>query len=167
MVIKSPRTVGSKDWDSSQARTLNIARFQLRTDYNSTDILVFNTHLDAKSEKARREQAKIIKSTIQQWQDRYPAAVVVLLGDFNAVPSQVAYNTLTSSNFLYDTWTVCQSDGSTCIFNSFASTFHGWFGSIVNTYGGQLLQTILFTFHGSGVFHLISIFYDNCGNFVR
>ncbi|CAF3320388.1 unnamed protein product [Rotaria sp. Silwood2] len=35
--------------------------------------------------------------------------------------------------------------------NSFSVTFHGWFEAIINTYGFQLLQTTLFTFHGSGV----------------
>jgi endonuclease/exonuclease/phosphatase family metal-dependent hydrolase len=147
----SPRTVGSKDWDSSGARTLNIARFQLKNDGNSIDILVFNTHLDVKSEQARQEQAKIIRSTIKQWQNKYPTAVVLLFGDFNSVPIQPAYNILTFSDFLHDPWAICKSDASTCVSNEFSSTFHAWLGSIVNTYGAQFLQTVLFTFHGSGV----------------
>jgi len=147
----SPRTVRSKDWDSSMPRTLNIARLQLKNDDNLTDILVFNTHLDVKSEQARREQAKIVRSTIKQWQNKYPTAVVLLFGDFNSVPTQAAYNILTFSDFLHDSWAVCKFDTSMCISNEFSSTFHGWFGPIVNTYGAQFLQTILFTFHGSGV----------------
>ncbi|CAF3264166.1 unnamed protein product [Rotaria socialis] len=149
---KSPRVVESKDWDSSGARTLNIARFQLINNDNDTaDIIVFNTHLDVKSEQARQEQAKIIRLTIEQWQNKYPTAAVLLLGDFNSVPKQAAYNILTSSDFLYDTWTICKSNTMMCISNSFSTTFHGWFGSIVNTYGFQLLQTILFTLSSSGI----------------
>ncbi|CAF0869827.1 unnamed protein product [Rotaria sordida] len=147
---KTPRIVGSKDWNSAGERTLNIARFQLKNE-KSISILVFNTHLDVKSEQARQEQAKIVRSTIKKWQKKYPTAVVLLFGDFNAVPKQAAYNILTSSDFLHDTWVVCKSQTSMCISNSFSSTFHGWLGSIINTYGFQFLQTILFTFHGSGI----------------
>jgi endonuclease/exonuclease/phosphatase family metal-dependent hydrolase len=130
---------------------LNIARFKLKNDHNSINILVFNTHLDVRGEQARQEQAKIIRSTIKQWQTKYPNAVVLLFGDFNSVPKQTAYNILTDSHFLHDTWTVCKTHPSICVSNSFSSTFHGWFGTIVNTYGFQFLQTILFTFHGLGV----------------
>ena len=148
---KTPRIVGSKDWDSNRARTLNIARFELISSDNSTNILVFNTHLDVKSELARREQAKVIRSTINQWQKKYPTDIVLLFGDFNTVPQQMTYHILTSDNFLYDTWAMCKSHSSQCIFNSFSSTFHGWLGSIVNTYGFQFLQTILYTFRGIGI----------------
>lgn len=147
---KTPRILGSKDWDSHGARTLNIARFKLNNDNNSSNILVFNTHLDVRSEQARQEQAKVIRSTIKQWQDKYPKDLVLLFGDFNSVPKQTTYNILTSSYFLHDTWTVCKAHASECISNSFSSTFHGWFGSIVNTYGFQLMQAIMYTFHGSG-----------------
>ncbi|UJR16817.1 hypothetical protein I4U23_003716 [Adineta vaga] len=105
---KSPRVVGSKDWNSHGVRTLNIARFKLNNDTDSTNILVFNTHLDVRSEQARQEQAKIIRSTIKEWQEKYPKAMVLLFGDFNSVPKQTTYNILTSSHFLYDTWTVCK-----------------------------------------------------------
>ncbi|CAF5012708.1 unnamed protein product, partial [Rotaria sp. Silwood1] len=104
-----------------------------------------------KSKQARQEETKIIRFTIEQWQKKYPTAVVLLFGDFNSVPKQAAYNILTSSDFLHDTWTICISQTSICISNSFSSTFHGWLGSIINTYGFQLLQSILFTFLGSGV----------------
>lgn len=147
---KTPRIVGSKDWDSHGARTLNIGRFKLNNNNNSSNILVFNTHLDVRGEQARQEQAKLIRSTIKQWQDKYPKDFVLLCGDFNSVPQQKTYNILTSSNFLYDTWVICKTHASESISNSFSSTFHGWFGSIVNTYSFQFIQAIMFTFHGSG-----------------
>ncbi|CAF1435406.1 unnamed protein product [Adineta ricciae] len=147
---KTPRTVGSKDWNSHAVRTLNVARFHLISD-ESINLLVFNTHLDAKSEQARQEQAKIIRSTINEWQRKYPTDVVLLLGDFNSIPQQTTYNILTSSEFLYDTWTVCKTHSFTCTSNTFSSTFHGWLGSIINTYGLQLLQTLGYTYHSLGV----------------
>ncbi|UJR17590.1 hypothetical protein I4U23_004486 [Adineta vaga] len=151
---KTPRIVGSKDWNSNAIRTLNIARFQYMSDdneKNSTTLLVFNTHLDSKSEQARQEQAKIIRSTINEWQNKYPTDVVLLLGDFNSIPQQTTYKTLTSSKFLYDTWTRCKISSLTCISNTFSSTFHDWLGSILNTYAVQFLQTIAYTYHGLGV----------------
>ena len=148
---KTPRIVGSKDWESNKARTLNIARFELISSNNSMNVLVFNTHLDVKSELARREQAKIIRSTINQWQKKYPTDIVLLFGDFNTIPQQMTYRILTSENFLYDTWTMCKSHLSECISNSFSSTFHGWLGSIANTYGFQIIQGILYTFRGIGI----------------
>ncbi|CAF1333063.1 unnamed protein product [Adineta steineri] len=147
---KTPRTVGSKDWNSHAIRTLNIARFQLLSN-ESINLLVFNTHLDAKSEQARQEQAKIVRSTINEWQRKYPTDVVLLLGDFNSIPQQTTYNILTFSDFLYDTWAICKTHSSTCVSNTFSSTFHGWLGSIINTYGLQLLQTIGFSYHGLGI----------------
>jgi hypothetical protein len=165
---KSPRIVGSKDWDSDGARTLNIARFELKTD-DSINILVFNTHLDFKGQQARREQANIIRSTINEWQTKYPTAVVLLFGDFNTMPKHPAYNILTSSNFLHDTWTVCKSHGSICVSNSFSSTYHAWLGSILNTYGAQFLQTIAFTFHelGARLPHQIPTHYSSYINILK
>ncbi|CAF3994220.1 unnamed protein product [Rotaria sp. Silwood1] len=96
----------SSHWNSSGAQTLNITRFHLKNDDQSINILVFNTHLHVKSEQARQEQTKIIRLTIEQWQKKYPTAVVLLFGDFNSVPKQAAYNILTSSDFLHDTWTI-------------------------------------------------------------
>jgi len=141
--------LSNKDWGKShRPRALNIGRFKLNNNNNtenSTNILVFNTHLDVRSERARQEEAKVIRSTIKQWQDKYPQDLVFLCGDFNTIPQQTTYNILTSRQFLYDTWT------SADISNSFASTFHGWWGSIVNTYGFQLVQMILFTFRGLSI----------------
>ena len=148
---KTPRTVGSKDWNSRSVRTLNIARFKLMNTNVPTEVLVFNTHLDVQSEQARQEQSKLIRSTISQWQQKHPSAVVLLLGDFNSMPNQTTYQILTFSDFLRDTWVECKSHPTDCLSNLFSSTFHGWFGALVHTYGMQLLQTILFTFHGTGV----------------
>ena len=148
---KTPRVEESKDWDSAGARTLNIARFQWARNDSRVNILVFNTHLDVKGERARREQAKIVRSTIEHWQMKYPTDAVLLLGDFNTVPQQAAYQILTSDAFLHDTWTECKAQSSTCRSNVFSSTFHGWLGSFIYTYAAPLVQAVLLTFHGSGV----------------
>lgn len=148
---KTPRTPHSKDWDSLSPRALNIARLKLRSDPQSTHLLVFNTHLDVKSEMARQEQAKLVRSTIKQWQTKYPSDLVLLLGDFNSTPNQTAYEVLTATDFLRDSWHDCKLSNLTCVSNTFSSTFHGWFGSMIHTYGAQALQAFLFTFHGSGV----------------
>ena len=148
---KSPRVEESKDWESSGARTLNIARFQWIRNDSRTKILVFNTHLDVKGERARREQAKIVRSTMEQWQRKYPTDAVLLLGDFNTLPQQTVYHILTANEFLHDAWAECKVQLSTCQSNVFSSTFHGWLGSLINTYAAQLVQAVLYTFHASGV----------------
>ena len=148
---KTPRTVGSKNWDSASPRALNIARLKFLQEQQSTHLIVFNTHLDVKSERARQEQAKMVRSTIQQWQMKYPSDAVILLGDFNSAPNQSAYEILTSIDFLRDSWFECKVQSSSCVSNTFSSTFHGWFGSMINSYAAQALQAFLFTFHGSGV----------------
>ncbi|CAF4647464.1 unnamed protein product, partial [Rotaria sp. Silwood2] len=99
---KTPCVVDSKDWDSLRARTLNIARLELINDDQHANIFVFNTHLDVTSEEARREQANIVRTTIEQWHNKYLKAVVLLFGDFNSIPKQTSYKTLTSE-FLHDT----------------------------------------------------------------
>ncbi|CAF1256352.1 unnamed protein product [Rotaria sp. Silwood1] len=100
---KTPGVIDSKDWDSLRVRTLNIARLELINDDQHANILVFNTHLDVTSEEARREQANIVRTTIEQWHNKYPKAVVLLFEDFfNSIPKQTSYNTL-ASGFLHDT----------------------------------------------------------------
>ncbi|CAF3256311.1 unnamed protein product [Rotaria sp. Silwood2] len=99
---KTPHVVDSKYWDSLRARTLNIARLKLINDDQHANILVFNTHLDVTSEEARREQANIVRTTIEQWHNKYPKTVALLFGDFNSIPKQISYKTLTSG-FLHDT----------------------------------------------------------------
>lgn len=142
---KTPRAENTKDWESFGARTLNIARFALKD--TGVEVIIFNTHIDVKSETARRKQAEIINSNIKLWKSRYPDSIIVLTGDFNSCPGQQAYTLLTRN--LTDTWMQCKSSRN-CISNDVSSSFHGWLGSKVNTYVFRFIQYVVFTVHGMG-----------------
>jgi len=162
---KTPRVIESKDWNSFGIRTLNIARFRLKQKQQQQqeqqqqqpiEVLVFNTHLDVGSEEARRRQSEIVARTVSEWQAKYPNAVTFLMGDFNTAPGQAAYVTLTRNTTLSDAWIVCKtrSDDSfvdkTCDSNSVAPSFHGWKGTLLNSYGARVLQGIALTLHAMG-----------------
>jgi endonuclease/exonuclease/phosphatase family metal-dependent hydrolase len=154
---ETPRVPLSKSWHSAGIRVLNIARFRMRAT-PSVQFIAFNTHLDVRSEHARREQAALVARTIATWQQRYPQAAVVLTGDFNAAVGQTPYRVL--SKELRDAWTDCHSynsdDSSSsspppCVTHDYAHTFHGWLGSWPNSYLGRAAQYVMFTAHGAGL----------------
>eukprot|EP01102_Stenamoeba_stenopodia_P015871 TRINITY_DN5482_c0_g1_i1.p1 TRINITY_DN5482_c0_g1~~TRINITY_DN5482_c0_g1_i1.p1 ORF type:complete len:413 (-),score=75.61 TRINITY_DN5482_c0_g1_i1:159-1397(-) len=160
---KTLRVIESKDWNSFGIRTLNIARFRMKKtpQQQPIEVLLFNTHLDVGSEEARRRQSEIVARTIADWQAKYPNAITFLLGDFNTAPGQAAYMTLTRNTTLSDAWIVCKANThlhhhdtdslmATCDSNSIASSYHGWKGTRLNSYGVRLLQGIALTLHGMG-----------------
>ena len=147
----TPRVPYSKNWDSQGVRTLNIARFEIRG--KDQELIAFNSHLDVRSEEARREQAKIVAKTIREWREKYPNALVTLTADFNSAPGQTTHRILTSEDALVDSWDRCTNiaaDG-TCVTNNVASTFHGWIGSWTNTYLARFLSYVAFTVHAMGM----------------
>jgi endonuclease/exonuclease/phosphatase family metal-dependent hydrolase len=143
---------------TSGLRSLNIARFRLLGDEGSNkkqkqDVIAFNTHLAVDSESARRKQARIVLATVRTWRSRYPAALLILTGDFNAANGQMPHRILTEhDDALYDAWTVAaaaSNDGGTKT-NGYAHTSHNWLGTTLNTRLGRIVSTVGFALHGSG-----------------
>jgi len=148
---KNPRTPGSKDWGSIGSRTVTIAVFRLRnTTADDANVIHMNTHLDVWGADARLQQAKLLVAHAAKWASRYPMAHIFLTGDFNSANGHSPHAALLDGGF-GDTWDSCHKDRRGCISHAFASTFHGWLGSAVNTYLGRLVQFVIFTVHGAGV----------------
>ena len=73
--------VMSKSWGSSHYRVANYVI--LREKATNKEFVVFNTHLDNKSQQARIEGIRLVVDKIQE----FGALPAILLGDLNATPS--------------------------------------------------------------------------------
>lgn len=74
-----PLIGGSMSWGTNRARHCNWVR--LRDRKTGRDLRILDTHLDHKSDSARREQMKIIVRECAQYDNAFPQ---ILCGDFNA-----------------------------------------------------------------------------------
>ena len=74
-----PPIGGSMSWGTNRARHCNWVR--LRDRKTGRDLRILDTHLDHKSDSARREQMKIIVRECAQYDNAFPQ---ILCGDFNA-----------------------------------------------------------------------------------
>jgi endonuclease/exonuclease/phosphatase family metal-dependent hydrolase len=97
----TPDVIGSKTWGNQSIRMVTWVRFaDQRT---GAEFVVFNTHLDNKSDNARVRGAKLLRDRINAVAPNLP---VILTGDFN-IPAQTSapYDILTNGAGLTDTWT--------------------------------------------------------------
>lgn len=81
---ESPEQPGSVSWESACPRICTWAHFKFSEDDNK-EFIVYNTHLDHISQKAREEGIKLIVNKIKEMksQKNLPA---ILMGDFNSTP---------------------------------------------------------------------------------
>jgi endonuclease/exonuclease/phosphatase family metal-dependent hydrolase len=86
----TPEAVGSKGWDAAIERVATWARFRDRA--TGCSHVHLNTHFDHMGEQARQESARLIRRQLASLAGDLP---IVMTGDLNAVPSSVAYRTLT------------------------------------------------------------------------
>ncbi len=86
----TPEVAGSKGWDAAIERVATWARFRDRA--TGCTHVQLNTHFDHIGEQARQESARLIRGRLATIAGGGP---VVMTGDLNAVPSSVAYRTLT------------------------------------------------------------------------
>ena len=81
---ETPEKPGSKSWNTDCPRTCVWTRLKDR--YGGKEFLVYNTHLDHKSELARRKGMELVVSRlVEATADGTPA---FLTGDFNCAPSE-------------------------------------------------------------------------------
>lgn len=76
---ETPTIAGSMSWGTTRARHCNWVR--IRDKKTGKEFRLVNTHLDHKSDPARREQIRMIVEECEQYSDGMPQ---VLCGDFNA-----------------------------------------------------------------------------------
>jgi endonuclease/exonuclease/phosphatase family metal-dependent hydrolase len=104
----TPETPGSISWTIGHARMVTWALF---TDLaTGRQFYAVNTHLDNRSEDARRRGAQLIKDRLAAF---HPPLPIVLTGDFNtpAWPGHPVYDLLTGPAGLRDTWTAAPRRG--------------------------------------------------------
>jgi endonuclease/exonuclease/phosphatase family metal-dependent hydrolase len=88
---ETPEVPGSKSWDAAITRIVTWAKFSDRA--SGKKFFVFNTHFDHMGKEARKQSAKIILEKINAIAGGSP---VILMGDFNSIPSDDPYKILTS-----------------------------------------------------------------------
>lgn len=96
---KTP-AVPSKDWEAGHYRICSWV--QLREQTTGAVLLFFNTHLDHKSATTRAQQLQVILSEMKVLKQRYPQAVLILTGDFNAGIGSAVYQNVVKNKLLVD-----------------------------------------------------------------
>lgn len=96
---ETPAVPGSKSWDAAITRICSWVT--LRDRNTGVELFVFNTHFDHKGKEARRKSAELVMRMIDSLAAGLP---VVLMGDFNFTPQDTAYETLTGTGVLSDSF---------------------------------------------------------------
>lgn len=98
----TPEVIGSITWGPHYRRMVTWVRLRERS--SGREFYVWNTHFDHEVEIARQKAAELIRTRIEKLEPNLP---LILLGDFNcAAGHSVAYETLTKTAQLADTWTL-------------------------------------------------------------
>lgn len=139
-VSRRPDTVGSRSWGSRTVRMITWVHFEdLET---GRDYYVVNNHLDHRSERARRNGARLNAEIVSRF--RSP---VIVAGDFNCPPASPAHRTLTRIG-LADAWDAAEERLTPASWG----TFNGWRRTPLE--GGPRIDWILvrgFEVHRAGV----------------
>lgn len=112
---ETPERSGTLSWETTNHRITTWARFVHFA--TGRTFLYYNTHMDHKSEQARREGARIIAERFAPEIGKTP---VIVTGDFNAGGEvSEAWKILTDAG-LKDTWLLAKTQsGPKCTFNGF------------------------------------------------
>jgi endonuclease/exonuclease/phosphatase family metal-dependent hydrolase len=92
---ETPAVPGSKGWDAALPRMVTWAKFKDRK--TKKVFFVFNNHFDHRGQIARRESAKMLLKRVNEIAGTTPA---VIIGDFNARPSEEPIQVILDANNL-------------------------------------------------------------------
>lgn len=87
----TPGIPGSKSWDAALTRICSWVKLQEKT--TGKIFFVFNTHFDHKGVQARNNSAELIRHFVDSLAGNNP---VMVIGDFNSTPKDLAYQTMTN-----------------------------------------------------------------------
>lgn len=104
---------GSKSWDAAITRICSWVK--LKEKGSGEEMFVFNTHFDHKGKEARRRSAELVMRMIDTLS---AGGQVVLMGDFNFTPDDVAYKTITGSGVLSDSFREGTVNETACGFSA-------------------------------------------------
>jgi endonuclease/exonuclease/phosphatase family metal-dependent hydrolase len=119
---ETPTVPGSTTWGNSLPRIVTWVRLLDRTDKRR--LIVINTHWDHESQPARLNSGKLLAARVHELScDTEP---VIVMGDFNATPTNPALVALMEQGGLRDTFCVAHPDETNvCTFNGFGRTPNG------------------------------------------
>lgn len=85
-------------WDAVLERIVTVGSFRHKT--TGKGVIVMSTHFDHRGQVAREESSKLILKLASEWRqtNRDSDPPLVLGGDLNSTPTDLAYKTLTSSD---------------------------------------------------------------------
>lgn len=89
----TPEVPGSKSWDAAITRIVTWVK--LKDLLTKKSFFVFNTHYDHIGKEARKESSKLLKQKVKAIAGSNP---VIIMGDFNAKPSDEPIKVLTDKN---------------------------------------------------------------------
>ena len=95
-VSETPNEPGSKSWDSSLPRIVNLVNLKDKK-IGGEKLIFMNTHFDHRGKVAREEAAKIIKNRVG---DIEKSMRVVITGDFNSGEGSKPYQSLVGGDLL-------------------------------------------------------------------
>ena len=157
-------------WDGWCPRSTTIAIFKTRANPNE-EFVVINAHLDHRGRKARVEGTKQILSFLKKLlKERYPSShpPIFFMGDLNESPKQAVDSLILKENFT-DMWLSCQSEKDCAFGESYSSSFHYYFGDLVNNIIVRNLLNFVFYFQGLKFsqynrYHIDHMYYLNGNN---
>jgi len=92
---EQPHTPGLLGWDAACPRIVTWVCLQERS--TGDTLFVFNSHFDHMGTKAREMSAAMIVEAADSLAGMYP---VIITGDFNSTPKDIAYHTTVNGGFL-------------------------------------------------------------------
>ncbi|KAL7795051.1 Endonuclease/exonuclease/phosphatase [Trichoderma ceciliae] len=84
----------STGWGASHKRVVVMGEFSHKV--TGTRVVVMSTHFDHKSTKARQHSAEHLMQYARDWSQGHNASAVLVGGDFNSTPDDVAYRLMTA-----------------------------------------------------------------------
>ena len=115
----TPEVIGSSTWGNSNRRMVTWVRF--KDNSNGREFYLVNTHFDHQIQPAREKSAELLLARVQKLDQTIP---IIVSGDFNArAGSNKAYEILTNSGYLTDTWNTAREKRGRAL-----DTFHNFKG---------------------------------------
>lgn len=164
--LNENQTVNQLGWDGWCPRSTTIAIFRTISS-PFEEFIIINAHLDHRGKKARIGGIQLIlnfvKELIKERYDTNPP--IFLMGDLNESPKQKVDNIIINEGYT-DMWARCKINED-CVFGEqYSSSFHYYFGSLVNNFFIRNLLHFIFYAHGGKFaeynrYHIDHMYYLN------
>ena len=115
---ETPDVPGSQSWDAAFPRIFTRALFKNKA--SGHEVVIYNTHYDHASSKARYNSSRTLISDIHE---NFPDKDIVILGDFNATPEQepITYLLTNKKISVWDAFNKSKTENK-----DKENTYYGW-----------------------------------------